>query len=232
MPILTRKLPIKPSQCHLSRHQEVRLIEAAQAGDLAARNELIERHYGMICWHTIKTVGSEFADDYYALAVEAAIDAAAKFDTKRPVRFMTYAGQAIWRRVYRQFITSGIIRKPVRPENGTTRRSAASRHMASLDAPRGHDDHATLYSFIRGEETRWIETEHHRHELEQLRFAISELGEQMTAVVQLRLEGLTQQQVGLELGVSHQRVQQIEVEAMAVLRALLVGARDTDGRDR
>lgn len=87
---------------YATREEELALIAAAQAGDVAARNLLITSNMGTIANLTFKAIGKdsrERIDDWLGLAVEGWIRAIEKFDPIHGMRLSTYAGSWIFQKI-------------------------------------------------------------------------------------------------------------------------------------
>jgi RNA polymerase sigma factor (sigma-70 family) len=70
------------------------LIARAQCGDVAARNELISRHWRLICRLARRHGGADGCEDRRQEAILDVIAAIEGFDLGRPVKLSTYLG---WR---------------------------------------------------------------------------------------------------------------------------------------
>lgn len=86
------------SGTHLTAEEERALIERSQAGDVSARNTLVERNYGLIfsraASHARMRGGR--AEDFLGEAVIAYIRAIGKFDLSRGLRLSTLAQPTIF----------------------------------------------------------------------------------------------------------------------------------------
>ena len=208
---------------HPSHAEEVDLIVRAQAGDLRARDEIIERHMGMIRWHTARTVGGENVDEYLSYSIEAVLRAIKHFDVRRRVRFMSYAAQGIWRLCYRAKKRDGLIRLPKEADVSEKwkHHAEASKRVLRLDAPRHHDDSATLHDRI-GKPDGWIEREHEvwerKRRINHVRRFLAALPERERLVLEYRMEGRTHADIAPLIGVSRGRVHQLQVAAMEKLK--------------
>lgn len=89
----------------LSRQEERELIARAQAGDLAARNRMVEQNmrllYKKARYFANKVQDPELEGDLVSEGVLAIIHAVGKFDLSRDIKFSTYASLWIQQRMSR-----------------------------------------------------------------------------------------------------------------------------------
>jgi RNA polymerase sigma factor for flagellar operon FliA len=108
--------------------------------------------------------------------------------------------------------------------------SAQLLHLQHKVSGEGSDDDLPLIDLLVSDEAAPESQVLASERLEEVRAAIARLNERQRMVVTLHfLSGMTQQQIGVVLGVSNSRVCQIEAAAMQALRRLLA---DTDGGGR
>jgi RNA polymerase sigma factor (sigma-70 family) len=224
-----------------SREEERALIARAQAGDLAARNELVERHFPLIFQHTRRAKRWGFSvEESIGVAVQAFIYVLGIFDLARGVRLSTYAVPVIrhqvsaWcfehtgsLRVTRAY--AGKKREDV-PNHIRTLVAAAKKPSISIDA---------TAATSKGEAGRTIaETIADREappspleglpSVGKLRRAIALLEPRQREIMRRRLRGEILQEVGDALGVTKERVRQIELQAKERLKWLLTCMPDQD----
>jgi RNA polymerase primary sigma factor len=102
---------------------------------------------------------------------------------------------------------------------------AAARASASLDAPVGEDEDAVLGDFVSGDEPLPDEKVELHLRSQALRQALCSLPERERSVLQLRYglggdEPKTLEEIGRRLGLTRERVRQIELESLRRLAAV------------
>lgn len=176
------------------------------------RNRIVEENLGL---------ATHFAEDYAASRMEfedlvqearlGLIDAAERFDPKRGTKFSTYARWHILKRIMDAIHNRNeIVRVP---------RRRPSHICASLnddDAAEIQDDSPTVESML--DESAMVD---------RVRLCIGQLPPREAIVIRLRhgvnTEKMTLVKVAAVLGVSRERVRQIQASAEEKLRALLSG---------
>ena len=222
-----------------TREQERELIARAQSGDIAARNELIERNLALIYTATMKAKRWGFdVEDAYSVGVEAFIYSIERFNPQFG-RLSTYAVRCIKHKVTGWcYEHAGAVRTP---------RPMASRRLLEKRKPetqaalvRAKKPSISIYGDSankKGDENRNIadsiadreSTDHDALEglpnVEQLRAAIAQLPERQRLIIERRMT-MTLKEVGEEIGITRERVRQIELVAKATIKSLLTqGAR-------
>lgn len=134
----------------------------------------------------------------YADAVVGLVKAANKFDVSRGLQFSTLA----WRACLNQMISSIRVRTRWRESQ---RWGVRETRLTELQA-----------SFVeQPEQTSNVEL------IDAVRQAVAELPHELRLIIQMRMENITQREIGEALGRSTQRVQQLEVKAHRILAARL-----------
>lgn len=205
----------------------VALILAAQGGDVGAQNRLVLANWGLIV-----TTGGRVCrgagrglEEWLSIGVEAFIDAVHRFRPELGCRLSTYAVSVMTQRYVDAWEERTIVRVPRFRGEVTQKRIDAARRawrMHSLDKVvdiKGH----TLHDEVA---TRLVaESDDERMEkgerLAALGAAMQGLTFRSREVLLLRARGRTLRQVGAEVGLSVERVRQVEMEAMKELRELM-----------
>lgn len=198
----------EPNKPYPSREEDAALVAKAQAGDIAARTELVNRHVRFI-WK----MASNFArkrrncrpEDVVGAATEAFIKAIEKFDTSYGTRLTTYAGRGCINTMNRYwFHATQIVRVPATALLEDSTREKAQRALCNIqqadDATRGmpvyiHNDAAD---------------EDRERELQYAREAMAELDLRTQEVIALRLDGAILAKIGAKFGITKERARQIE----------------------
>ncbi len=160
-------------------------------------------------------------EDARQIGYAALVRAADLWDESRGVRFNTYACNAIYRRIMQETRNCHVIFIPHHVDlsecpvvhHFSEAEAHASSRRDSLDLP------------------GWLDVADHRQADEPggpfgyLQAAVDRLHERHREVLRMRLiEGLTFDQCGEQLGVTRERVRQIEKVALAKLHRMLTGA--------
>lgn len=189
----------------LSFEEEITLARAAQAGDIAARNTLVESNVPLVK-HLVRHVYAhrpESFDDIVQEGCFGLMRAVSSFDPARGVRFGTYAVMCIRSRLWTFF----------QKHNGQA-------PQTSLDECDGEE--RSLYETLTDDENpgEKLEGAQLSHEV-RTRIEGLSLTAREAELVNLRwLSGneLTLREVGEELGFSRQYAKQVEDRAMLKLR--------------
>lgn len=196
--------------------EEVALIRAAQGGDIAARNTLIERHIGLICMHTKRVVGDEYVE-YLSYAFEGAANTIRKFRPEMGFKLTTPMGTAVMRHVLRASQRSRVIRVPSEKAGRTAKRfvferAACGRGVFSIDAECRNTGRKTQLAARAELETPATD------ELQLLNRYLARLQPRLREIVELRARGVTLAAVGAQFGMTRERVRQLQREAHRKLR--------------
>ena len=211
----------------ISREIEEALIARAKAGDRAAAGTLMTAHRGLVRLIARRAMRYMRGIDEDDAAQEAMISFMAALDTFEPSRgrFSTYAGTLARWRLLTLRGTTGLISLPcqsnlpyLKPK--TMARVQRSRVIASLSAPLPGSD--TRVGDLIPDAAADPAAEACRREGARLARAILEkLTERQRTVIERRLDGDTLLEIGLDIGVTRERVRQIEAEAYVRLRKLV-----------
>lgn len=179
--------------------------------DTEARNELVVQWSGLPRFVAKKYRGILRArgidqDDAEQVGHVALLRAAEIWDESRGVRFATYAVWSIRHRVELLIRTDGLIHVPAAHAERFGGRAKRARH------PGGIED--ALHVAARREDEDRPEPD----EMEKLRDAMRFLSARQQTVVMGRAEGRTLAEMGERVGLSKERVRQIELAAMEKLR--------------
>lgn len=158
---------------------------------------------------------------------EGAMHAIRKFDPKAGTKLITFATWSIWQALARMRQDGDVIRRPAHIRGWPPTRS--------LDAPLGHDDDgATLATTIKSRDGDVLEEVARRESAERLNLLLKTLPERMRTIMLMRYRGMTLEEIGAAIGVSRERVRQIESAAMIRLKvkADQLGMVDDNGRER
>lgn len=228
-------------KAYLTKDEERALIRKAQRGDLAARNTLIERNQDFIWWrciHFAKRGGRFTSEDLLGEAVLGYIKAIEKFDLKRGGRLSTYGAWWIFQ-MLSEFHRNNrsIVRVPgfvMHPDRGRKPLSAAVRSAAdaalapAFSLSRNNDSGREGGFRLSGGQqidlpaAREGESPDDRIPCTaEVIEAAKELPPRMATLVRMRCEGATLQQIGDVIGVTRERVRQMEQPAFREIRILL-----------
>lgn len=197
----------------LSVEVERDLVKRAQAGDLAARDALFEQFYPLM-WRfalrarTRQIEASELVQHCY-LAFERSLKL---FDLKRVprVRFMTYLYTAM-----AHAITN---RDVMRPLVGTQK----GKRLAVFSLNSAADGDTPLLSRLTcPSAVKDVRLAERRDEWRLVRRAINDLAPREKRIIKLRLKSMTLTGIGEMLGITKERVRQLETRALKRIRATL-----------
>lgn len=206
---------------YLSRQEERRLVRKAQAGDVSARNALVERHIGFIRDRAGKA-GRGDVDEVLGAAVEGFCAAIAAFDLDRHTSLLTYADLAVRRHVRRQLLEDAVVKVPAwsawgRASAGVRKAAESARQVRPLEERHVARRDCPLAALAEREE---------RQELLGRALGLAESLEDW-GVLHARLMGLSNQQAGAEQGYSRVWASEKVCRAVGLLRDDL--AESTDG---
>ncbi len=216
-----------------TKQEEAAMVRLAQAGDLTARNRLVENNYRFIWAATIKFVERYriyTAEELVGHAAEAYMRAIEGFDLSRGFRLNTYAGQSIWRALKNSISDH---RSTVRVPRSTQQNHShgncnpelvkqiecALRPTISLSHAADEGEENSLIPFVMPVIDEGSE------ESEQLRAAMNALSPRQRTVIEGVLQGQREIDIGVSLGVSSQRVWQIKSDAIGILRREMTRSR-------
>jgi RNA polymerase sigma factor (sigma-70 family) len=238
-PVLQRYFAEIRNEALLSHDEERGLAERSRTGDRVAMNQLIERNLTFVVRvaKEYRNLGVPF-EDLLNEGNLGLIEAARRFDPERGTRFITWAVWWIRKHILRAVSTdSGVVRVPeyhsrrARRLAQTERAAHMPRRAGVVSLDRGGDDGEPGEPLHR----RLLDPDAPNAELDLLqREAIRLVGEAVRALTERErtvicgrfgLEGgapRALQEIGAEMGLSRERVRQIENRAKSRLRRMLL----------
>lgn len=224
---------IMARKAFLTADEERDLIAKAQAGCIASRNTLVERNLGYIykvCYRFCERWTAFDAEEVLGQAVLGYMHAIEKFDLGRTTRLSTYAGHWMWQ--YLRLLGAdelAVIHVPHyldgrKEHDNQADADRARKPMSSLSRPVRSDsseDGADI--FVAAPEKPQapdMPTE------EEVRAAIASLPERWAMIIERRIEGKTLREIGDELGVTRERVRQLEARSRAYILDQIAGKLD------
>ncbi len=214
----------------LERDEEVALIRKAQKGDRAAAEVVIASQLRFVVSYSIGLrLGTIRVEDVIQEANQGLVVALHKFDTRRNIRFATYA--TWWMRAYVQkLLKEG--RSVVKP-----RAETVAINDASLDAPAfaedGAEGESTLAKSLPDDapgpdriSVQRLDDARVRAVLARLRGSLGPIGYDVVhgRLMRPTVDQETLQEIGDRHGVSRERVRQIEIKVRERLRRHLTAA--------
>jgi RNA polymerase sigma factor (sigma-70 family) len=213
----------------ISREEERELIRRVQQeGDEAARNQLIETHYRFIWSRARKYIrrcrGLEI-EDLVQVGVLGMCRAIKKFDLSRTTGLLAYADRWIRNFMLLALRNQHVIHVPIISNDKHELAGRRAHRMQSLNAP-ARSDGAREFGDVIAEtcddEPLSFELvaagDDLQHLRERLAAAMATLNDRERQVIEGRLAGKILQVVGAEIGVTRERVRQIETLALRKLR--------------
>lgn len=225
-------------QPFLTKEEELGLLEIAHFSNdekerIEARNELVMRNIRLIFLTVKKTRRHGFTvEECMSVAVDAFMYSISRFDF-RDVRLSTYAVTAIKHKVSRWASEQrGVVRAPCVFLNKKAYEKASDSVKNALAVARKRplstdyapsDNSGDSFDTI-GQQLAYRDVDGTVHEgpsLDELNAAINKLTGRLWVIISLRLEGRTLGEIGFVLGVTRERVRQLEKKAREQLRCLL-----------
>ncbi len=209
---------------------EVALAQRAAAGDVEARNEIIVSMLPWIYTHAYKfqaTTGLN-PDDLAQAAVLKIIQGFHSYNPARGLKPITYFGKCILHAMVAEICTDRTIRKPTSADTGEETKAAGekTRWVLSLQMPLPGTEHKELGDTIPNAQDRDAgDGADVRADVKLMRLAIAKLDRRMREVLESRLRGEKLKQIGERLGITRERVRQIENDAKEKIRIFMVGKR-------
>lgn len=227
----------------LSREEELDYFDKFREGDPEAKEVLFSSIVPLVL-----SMAAKFSarykldlDDIESVALEGILHAMERFDPKKGVRFSTYAGHWVQQRMQRERFSSNLIRVPIyHIKNGNalddkTKRTqelyeeqanAALRPKLSLS---NIDDEGSNYRRNMIEpidpaitsDDEVAEREEKQKNIQWVRNGLKLLSERHRVILEMRSRGCILQEVADELGISRERVRQIERVAKKKLECVL-----------
>jgi len=203
----------------ISASAELSLIKQIQAGDESAFTKLLKAHEHFL-WRLARAYtyrgnsgrpGLEF-DDAMQIVALAAHKALRKFDAGAGFRFLTFmTRQAKWDLSHAR-INNSLIRVRAMDSEATRADAAKIKTPKSLDAPLPGFSELTLGATF-SDDTNVISDVVRREQVEMILASIKRLPQKWQYILRCRLDGQTFQEISGVLGVTKERVRQIEKEA-------------------
>lgn len=226
------------NQPFLTKEEELGLLEIAHFSNdekerIEARNELVMRNIRLIFLTVKKTRRHGFTvEECMSVAVDAFMYSISRFDF-RDVRLSTYAVTAIKHQVSRWASEQrGVIRAPCVFLNKKAYEKASDSVKNALAVARKRplstdyapsDNSGDAFDSI-GQQLPFRDVDGRIADgptLEEFNAAVNKLTGRSWVIISLRLEGRTLGQIGFALGVTRERVRQLEKKARDQLRRLL-----------
>jgi len=215
----------------LTREEEAELVKRAQSGDVDARNKVVLNVYPYLFARAGKYARMSGIPQHDLLhhAIERCLEKFHLFDLSRGIRAMTYLNWVGERQMQRMTRVDGIIARPPDMKNVTAeesrRRAEAANYVASLTAlvttKEGEDalGRALAVDNTTNEEAAASEGMEVFFELLKCLRTDRE-----RRILHLRIvDGKSLKHVGQLLGITRERVRQIQVKALATIRAEIEG---------
>jgi len=205
----------------------VELILAAQGGCIESQNRLVLANMGLIIMtagRICRGVGKRL-EEWLSIGVEAFIDAIHRFKPELGYRLSTYSVSVMTQRYRDAWDERSLMRVPRNRGATSQKRIDAAKkawRMHSLDVVvdkkgRTLKDQVTTQMVAESDEERMEKGER----LAALGEAMKELTFRHRTVLQMRHRGVTLKGVAMEIGMSVERVRQIEAEGLKLLRELM-----------
>lgn len=209
----------------ITKEREYELIVKAQKGDVSARDALLEAHKNFIWLQAIRQQpmvnGHETGDIANEIWV-AMTEAIRKFDVSHGVRFLTYAGWYVTKAINKCQEINGAVRYP----RATTKKAAerrgfnVNRPVLSLDAADMADRLSETPIHTLSSTPYPVNDLEQADDIAKLQKCLDCLSERKRYILLQRAAGLVFGDIGSVLGITRERVRQIELSAMAELRSL------------
>ncbi len=204
---------------------DAELAVKAQAGDIEARNQLIMRHIGylhMLVRRVLSTHRrSDASEELICVAIESFARAIKQYDPSRGAKITSMASKGIMSQLNRALWADSPITRPgAWPPNAENVEAWKRAGHQTVELVMKGDARALERVGCSGEEA-YERLEHEERRL-LARWAIEQLDERSQAVIVMRnVEQLTLKEVGAVLGLSKERVRQIEDRAIDRMRELV-----------
>lgn len=208
--------------------RELQLIRRAKRGDRVAAGDLLEMHKGFINIFAKRYARYrvESIEDYEQVSRIALLESIKNYDPGCGIKFLTYAGKLMKWRLGRESQVDYVVRPPMQwwvegSSEENQERSRAARNTTSLDAPRGVDKNGSIASWIPDKSPGIVEASGENEELGLLRRAIERLEPRLQTIIKRRMAGEKLHEVGLVLGLTKERVRQLESRAERYLKDII-----------
>lgn len=191
---------------------DAELIALAQSGSIEARNALIERHSGLI-WKFVRQacrVMSKEPDEHFGAGVEGFVRAVKGFNPALGFKFSTYAVRAILQETIASVRNDRLVRLP--------RHIFERKDFEAMNKAPKPSQMTDGVARCHGKSDRGIAR---AERLEALSKAMSVLSERSCDIVRRRLNNENLSDIGASMGLSKERVRQIEEDAIERMRNAL-----------
>ena len=212
---------------YLNREEECRLVLAAQSGDREAAGELVRAHAYQVIGLAGRYLGHGVELEDLIQAGNIGLLNAIRYFKPRKSRLSTYCHLAITHRIMREVeVNGGTIRRPdawFRPKRIARLVAVLTREQSAALANRFHDANR-MRGAIPDRDHSFDEEQHERaRRLDDIRASVNDLDNpRHRLVIRARLNGETHEAIGKRMGVTKERVRQLEAKAVLKLREMLV----------
>lgn len=218
--------PPRPRNDDESEEEYQAELDAHRLAIQVPSNQLLERHMLFVWDRAIAFCNwcpRYRAEELIGEATLAFFKAIRGFDETRGTMFITYAGSAIWKNLTAFAQQDGTVRVPPcsiakcrSPGTDTARKAAnALRRPVSLSRPLGSDWNGLDIAEPEADEGPVLPS------LGELEEAVAGLDAREAFIVRERAKGRKLREIAPDVGVTHERVRQIEEKAFAKLRGAL-----------
>lgn len=218
------RLPVKSRLKRSSPDATRELIRRYRAGDLAARNQVWEENLPLVVSIAKKyALNSEELQDYVQVGSLQLLRVIQRFDPDLGFNLSTYATHSLRQILHRYRNARHLISMPDNAwSNESTREAALKAQMVlSIHEPirlESDGDAILLSQVMASEPDDHDALMDQRQVVDRVQAAIKMLPPRERDVVERRTNGEKLQEIGNRLGVSKERVRQIETKAHAILR--------------
>jgi RNA polymerase sigma factor (sigma-70 family) len=217
----------------ITAEQERELIVKARAGDRQAAADLLEAHEGFLYQEARKMRGIE-REDAVQEAKLAAFEAIRDFDVSRNLRFLTFASRKVVWTLKRVRDDGGTIRIPQycnyqRNPKDYQQKADRARRLASLDKPQTEDGRG-LREILVDAFDLFADLDS-REKIEWVNRAMQRLDDKERAVIRGRMDGQILEEIGQRMGLTRERIRQIEAKAHHKIREYARRTRSSIGCD-
>ena len=199
------------------------VIRRAKAGDHAAQTALLKQHAGAIyrmAFRYVKTSPWADVEDLAQAGRLGFLRAVELFDEARGVKLMTYCSWHVRSYVEREAERAGVIRVPTPARRTMHLQEDKNRALSCLSIdnwPKGEHYLAIDLPWPERKNEVWDEADRAA-----IRQALGVLENRERTIIEARFfEGLTLKETGRRLGITRERVRQIQVDAIKKLRRSL-----------
>lgn len=201
----------------LPADEQRRLIALAQAGDTEARNRVVASMLRYVHkWAVSYSASGTPLLDLVQVGALGVMRAIEKFDLSRDIRFSTYCTFWIRQTMARHFKTVHVVHVPCNADNEDSRRALKIGYLSE-------DEDGNPMPIVDDRHSAPERECEAADEAARVQAAIDQLSWRQQYIVRGRMEGRTQTEIAKTLGISKERVRQIEQEAHGRLAVILTG---------